>query len=299
MYLSFDIGGTFVKYAWMNKNGEIMSEGKFNTPYKTADNLVHKMVSIYEQSKTEIKGIAISCPGKIDVHTGIIYYGGALTYLHEKNIASMLSDQCRVPVSIENDGKCVALAELWKGAVKDHRHSIVLAFGTGVGGGIIINGELHRGANLEAGEQSYVMDRINYQTQEADFVGELASATRMVNRIAKLKGLEINDGIGVFKYIDVGDPEALVVFNSFCLNVAVQIMNLQYIIDPDIFALGGGISVQPAFLKGVKQAIKLIKEANPHHVANPKIVPCRFSGAANLYGALYNFLLQYETLELT
>src|SRR5690625_6050741 len=94
MYLSFDIGGTFVKYAWMNKNGEIMSEGKFNTPYKTADNLVHKMVSIYEQSKTEIKGIAISCPGKIDVqdrkstrlnssHVAISY---AVFCLKEKNV---------------------------------------------------------------------------------------------------------------------------------------------------------------------------------------------------------------------
>ena len=84
MYLSFDIGGTFIKYAWMNRDGEIKKEGKFNTPYRSPDYLVSRMVDIFKTSPFKVKGIAISCPGTIDVETGMIKYGGALTYLHEK-----------------------------------------------------------------------------------------------------------------------------------------------------------------------------------------------------------------------
>jgi len=299
MYLSFDIGGTFVKYAWMSSDGKIIKQGKFSTPYKTAEYLVNKMVEIFNVSPAKIKGIAICCPETIDINTGVIYYGGALTYLHEKNLVQMLSEQCRVPVSIENDGKCVALAELWKGAVKDYLHSVILTFGTGVGGGIVINGKLHRGAHLEAGEQSYVMESIDHASHKAKFIGTMCSASTMVNKIAAIKGLEKNDGIGVFKYIDAKDPDALEIFNIFCTNVAVQILNLQYIIDPDIFAIGGGVSVQPAFINGIKDAIERIKKANPHHVAKPYIVPCHFTSSANLYGALYNFLLQHGSIEIT
>ncbi|WP_440896910.1 ROK family protein [Amphibacillus sp. Q70] len=295
MYLGFDIGGTFVKYAWMRHSGEHVEQGKFQTPYNSAEYLVEKMADVYQHSTQDIKGIAISCPGTIDVETGMVYYGGALKYLHKKNIAQMLSDSCGVPVSIENDGKCVALAERWQGSVKDYRHSIVLTFGTGIGGGIIINGKLHRGANLEAGEQSYVMESFNHDNNHAEFAGPVCSASTMVNDIAKIKGLEANDGIGAFEYINAEDPEALAIFNHFCKNVAVQILNLQYIIDPEVFAIGGGISVQPALLKGINESIKVIKKANPIHMATPNIVICQFNSAANLYGALYHYLLQHES----
>lgn len=297
MYLGFDIGGTFVKYAWMMRSGEIIKQGKFKTPYETANSLIERMIEIYQQSTETVKGIAISCPGKIDIETGVVYYGGALTYLHKTNMIKQISERCGVPVSIENDGKCAALAEKWQGSVKDYQNSVILTLGTGVGGGIIINGNLHRGANLEAGEQSYVMTGFNHETNKADFVTPGCSASEMVNEIAKLKGLAENDGVGVFKYIDSEDSEALEIFNRFCKNVAVQILNLQYILDPEIFALGGGISVQPAFLKGVKEAIEVIKQANPHHVASPNIVTCHFTSAANLYGALYHYLIQHESYQ--
>lgn len=295
MYLVFDIGGTFVKYAMMTRSGEQIDEGKFRTPYQSAEDLVQQMSDVFMESAPNIKGIAISCPGTIDVDTGIVYYGGALKYLHRKNLVTMLTESCGVPVSIENDGKCAALAEQWQGSVKGYKHSVVLVFGTGVGGGLIIDGKLHRGANREAGEQSYVMDSYDHQANKALFVGESCSAAEMVNKIAKVKGLAENDGVSVFEYINNQDPEAVAIFERFCQHVAGQILNLQYIIDPEIFAIGGGISVQPVFLEGIKKAVETIKTANPHHIATPNIVTCHFRSAANLYGALYHFLLQHES----
>ncbi|MBM7543104.1 ROK family protein [Amphibacillus cookii] len=293
MYLVFDIGGTFIKYTTMKRSGEPIDEGKFSTPYQDVEALIEKMVALYQGFPNQIKGIAISCPGTVDVNQGIVYHGGALTYLDEQPLANKLQQRCNVPVSIENDGKCAALAEKWQGSVKDYQQSVVLVLGTGVGGGIIIDGKLHRGIHLEAGEQSYVMEHYDHETGKATFVGKTCSASRMVNEIAKHKGLEKNDGEGVFQYINNQDPEAVTIFKRFCKNVAVQILNLQYIIDPEIVAIGGGISVQPALLAGIKEAIEVIKADNPLHMASPHVVTCHFRSAANLYGALYHHLLQH------
>lgn len=293
MYLVFDIGGTFVKYTYMTLEGNEIEAGKFKTPYESTETLIDRMYDVY-QLQPMVQGIAISCPGTIDVDTGMVYHGGALTYLHEVNLEKRLEEKTGVHVSIENDAKCAALAELWQGSVKGHKNSVVLVIGTGLGGGVIINGALYRGAHLEAGEVSYVMTHVNPDTRQANFVAETISASKMVNAIAQLKGLDEDDGIGVFKYISNQDEEALAIFDQFCERLATQIFNLQYILDPEVFAIGGGISVQPVFLERLEQAMIRLKNANPKHVASPKLVTCHFRSAANLYGALYHHILKYS-----
>lgn len=294
MYIVFDIGGTFVKHALMSRDGRIIKEDKFPTPNTSTEELVDKMVEVFESSTDQVKGIAISCPGMIDVDTGIVYHGGSLTFLHKKNLSELLASRCGVSVSIENDGKCAALAELWLGSVKGYKNAAVLVLGTGMGGGLIIDGKLHRGNHLAAGEMSYIMDGFDAETNEATFVGISGSAARMVDKIVKAKNLKENDGEAAFSYIIDGDEQATSIFKNYCKNIAVQILNLQYVLDPDIFAIGGGISVQPILLDGIKQAIEAIKQANPSHVATPHVVTCKFRSAANLYGALHHYLLQHE-----
>lgn len=294
MYMVYDIGGTFVKYAYVDRTGEVEDSGKFETPYVDADVLINQMV-VVAKNYSDVQGLAISCPGTIDVQTGVVYHGGALTYLHEVNMKQRLSEALHLQVSIENDAKCAALAELWQGSVKNHLNSVVLVIGTGVGGGVIINGALYRGAHLEAGEQSYVMDRYDARTNKATFVGETCSASLTVKAIAEVVGLEAHDGEGVFRYLNEGHSEALQIFDRFCHHLAAQIINLQYVVDPEIFAIGGGISVQPLFIDRLRKAIADILTGNPHHVAQPKLTTCHFSSQANIYGALYQHLLEYQS----
>lgn len=80
---------------------------------------------------------------------------------------------------IENDGKCTALAELWQGSVKDTKNSIVLFLGSGVGGGIIIDGQLYRGFNFSAGEVSYVTHQFDPQTIQGKYVAFDSSAVKL------------------------------------------------------------------------------------------------------------------------
>jgi predicted NBD/HSP70 family sugar kinase len=292
MYLVIDIGGTFAKYALMDGEGHISAKGKRPTPKTNLTEFEKVIFSIIDQHDlSDVKGIAISCPGTIDVDTGTIYYGGALPFLHNVNLPKIIEERYGKKAFIENDGKCAALAELWLGSVKDAEDSVVLVLGSGVGGGIIIDKKLHRGVNLSAGEVSYVMDELDIKTKEATFFGLDGSAVRMVRRIAELKNLaDPTDGEKVFDYINQSDEEANAIFNEYCLYVASQILNLQYILDPNVFAIGGGISAQPILLERIQWAIAEIKKANPQHMANPKVVACKFQNDANLYGALYHFL---------
>lgn len=300
MYLVIDIGGTFVKYALMDAAGQITVKNKKPTPRTNLTDFEHLLFSIIEeQDLTNIKGIAISCPGTVDIETGIIYHGGSFPFLHEVNLAKTIQERYGKDVSIENDGKCAALAELWLGSVKGSKDAVVFVLGSGVGGGIIIDGKLHRGINLSAGEVSYVMDRIDPVTRKASFFGYDGSAVEMVRRIAEMKQLEDpTDGGAVFEFIIQMDKEAMEVFDEYCIFLAAQILNLQYILDPELFAIGGGISAQPILLERIKWAIDEVKKRNPMHMASPHVVACQFRNDANLYGALYHFFVSKEKMIL-
>ncbi|KQY94351.1 ROK family transcriptional regulator [Paenibacillus sp. Root52] len=298
MYLVIDIGGTFVKYALMDSGGEISYKDKSPVGKASLQEMLTGLYAIIDkQDLSDIKGIAISCPGTVDVSTGVIYHGGSFPFLHEVNLAQLIRDRYGKEVSIENDGKCAALAELWLGSVKHAQSSIVMVLGTAVGAGIIVDGKLMRGVNLSAGEVSYVMSHVNSITGEANFFGLDCSAVAMVQKIGEMKQLEDpSDGEAVFNMINAGDLEANQVFDEYCLMVAAQIMNLQYILDPELFAIGGGISAQPLLIERLQQAIEKIKRINPLHMAHPIITPCTFRSDANLYGALYNFFVEQEKM---
>ena len=291
MYLVIDIGGTFIKYALMDPAGTIIVKRQKPTPTTNLSVFKEVIFSIIEDHDLkELKGIAFSCPGTIDVNKGTIYHGGLLPFLHEVNLVKLVKERYGIDVAIENDAKCAALAELWLGSVKEARDSVVLVLGSGVGGGIIIDGKLHRGIHLSAGEVSYVMNEVNSQTRVGKFIGSECSAVQMVNRIAEVKKMkDPANGEAVFDFINGHDKETNAIFDEYCIQLGALILNLQYILDPEIIAIGGGISAQPVILERIEWAINELKKKNPIHNATPKVVTCKFRNDANLYGALYHF----------
>lgn len=106
MYMVFDIGGTFVKYAILDRSGNIFIQGKFPTPQQSLDELLLEMFSTIERyEEYEVKGISICCPGVVDSYQGVVYYGGCLTYLHEVNLKQKFIEKFKLPVSIETTAK--------------------------------------------------------------------------------------------------------------------------------------------------------------------------------------------------
>lgn len=113
-YLVFDAGGTFTKYALMDENAEILEKDKVPTPdyrTKTKEDYYAVLDGVVEKYRNRIEGIAISMPGMLDNKDGYCVTAGYLAYLAGSTVGTELSKRYGIPVSVENDGKCAALAE--------------------------------------------------------------------------------------------------------------------------------------------------------------------------------------------
>lgn len=319
MYLVFDVGGTYIKYAWMSGDGEILEKHKTPTPIKPEDNMetfLSVLVDVYRKYKQmgEVDGIAMSLPGQIDVENGIVYGGGALKYTHLAHLGEMLSERCdHVRVSMENDGKCAALAELWKGNAKDATNACVLIVGTGIGGGIIIDRKVHRGKRMLAGELSYCIENMNrkdidniFHIEEIKTLGETfdqmpflsasqQTAAALTYHASVKKGLSHGDVTGewIYQMVEQGDSELAEILEEMYFSIAKMCMNLYVTVDPDVILIGGGISAQPAFVEGIKKYVEKLKEITLVY-SEIKVDICKFRNDSNLLGALYNFKQMYQ-----
>ena len=130
-YLAFDVGGTSVKYAVVNEEGEVSSSNKFKTPdtlekmYQEIENVAHE----YQ----DIEGIALSMPRAVDSDGGIIYGSSAIDYIHGPNIKEDLKQRLNKDVEFENDANCAAIGEITTGAGDGLKDVIYITLGTGVG----------------------------------------------------------------------------------------------------------------------------------------------------------------------
>lgn len=117
-YLVFDIGGTFTKYALMDENAHMQKKGKVPTRQDDQEQFVGMLVDLFEK-ESPVDGIAISTAGFVEPESGIMHNAGSILCVHELPIVKELKGRCHVPVSVENDAKAAALAELWKGSLAD------------------------------------------------------------------------------------------------------------------------------------------------------------------------------------
>lgn len=288
-YLALDIGGSYVKYGIISDENQILERGKFKTPLNHKEEFLTETKKVYNKYMDQIKGIAISMPGRIDIYNGYAYSAGVLSYLENTNIVELFHEFTDLPVAVENDGKCAALAESWFGSLKDVNSGIALVFGTGVGGGIIIDGKLHHGHHNVGGEFSFILNSADKRNPEP--FGGTGSVMTLIRAVEKVEGLEKGSLTGeeVFNKINSGNEKVYKVLEEYCDNIAYHLYNLQHIFDPEIIAIGGGISEQKVFIECLNERVDLYIEERPYLLAKPTIVQTKFKNDANLLGALANF----------
>ena len=117
-YAVVDVGGTFIKYAVMTAEGEFLQKGKIPTETQDLNLFLESIANIYREAAAnqgDIAGVALSMPGFLDVETGYAYNGGGVRCVKEINLIEALRERIPVPVTMENDARCAALAELWHG----------------------------------------------------------------------------------------------------------------------------------------------------------------------------------------
>lgn len=294
-YAVVDVGGTFIKYAVMTAEGEFLQKGKIPTETQDLNLFLESIANIYREAAADqgdIAGVALSMPGFLDVETGYAYNGGGVRCVKEINLIEALRERIPVPVTMENDARCAALAELWHGNLAGCRNAAAVILGTGVGGGIIVNGEILRGKHFVAGELSYFMlEDMGVEFDEKTIAARAASARGLVSMVAEAKGIpeEELDGVKVFRMIDDGDAAVREILWKFAGNVARLICNIQIIIDPERVVVGGGISTQSLLIEMIRdQARNMMKLFSWTELPVPDIVPCKFFNDSNLIGALYS-----------
>lgn len=292
MYLVFDVGSTHSKYALMDGKAEILEKGKFDTVRTNREDFVKSLENIVEKYQDQISGIGLSMPGFIDSEKGFMINGGSLSYIKNWPIVDELSKRFGKKVTVENDARCAALAEYWQGNLEEYKNSVILVLGTGIGGAIMIDGKIYRGSDLVAGEFSFILENIMASRKVENSMCAIASVPKMVEKVAERLNLakEKANGEYIYSLAENGDEIALGEIRSYLSIIAFLIYNLNLVLNPEIFAIGGGISRQDLTHKILKEELEKIYESMGLDLRVPKVINCKFFNDANLIGALYKHI---------
>ena len=299
-YMVFDIGGTYIKYSVMNKAAEQLASGKAPTPEDGLESFLEKISDISNDFKTSfaIKGIALSSPGAVNIKTGFIGGASAIPYIHGVCMTNLIKERTGLPVTIENDANCAALAEGWIGAAKETDYYICIVIGTGIGGSIVMNHSILRGANLHGGEFGYmIMNDGTGLSGKSDLqsIWSLTASTRaLVAKVEAEKSLPTGTLTGeeVFRLAELKDVAAQESLAQFYKNLAIGAYNLQYTLDPEKILIGGGISKRKEVIEGINAELALLKDDTS--TLTIEVEACQFDNDANLIGALFHFLKVHE-----
>ena len=256
-----DIGGTTVKMGLFESDGNLLD--KWEIPTRTensgeailpdvAESIKAKM-SEKNIAKDDVAGVGIGAPGPIDsegvVHVAVNLGWGVFNV--SETLSGLLDGML---VKAGNDANVAALGEMWKGGGQGYINMVAVTLGTGVGGGIIINGEILSGAGGAAGE----IGHIHVEDDEADFCGcknqgcleQYASATGVV-RLAKRKLMGDEESIlrdgelsakAVFDAVKAGDKVAIWVAEQFGYYLGKGLSAIAAVVNPEAFVIGGGVS---------------------------------------------------------
>ncbi|UXY14296.1 ROK family protein [Chitiniphilus purpureus] len=286
--LAFDIGGTQIKYGLIDQAGEVLHAETVSTQAgQGGAALLERLVMLARPwvEKACPAGIALSTLGLVEpAHGTILAAAEAVPGYIGCSPKAALQQAFGLPVTVENDVNCVALAEGWRGAAQGASHYIAVAVGTGIGGGIVINGRLYRGHRAAAGEWGYM--RINGKLWEdhASMRGLVHAAQAATGRI----GL---DGRAIFAAYDAGDPAFTRLVADWLTLLATGIVNLIYAFNPERVVIGGGIAGRgERFLAELNASIDGILLPDFHGMS--RIVLASAGNHAGMIGAARNWLTE-------
>ena len=293
-YLVLDIGGSHIKYALMTEDA-ILQKGEVVTPLDNVEHLIETLVALIKRFEGQVKGLAMSVPGRINTQAGIMHTGGYLGYMHDYPLVAELSKYTPLKITIENDAKCAAKAELWKGSMKGIDTGLVVVLGSGIGGCVIINGKLHVGSTYAAGEISWLpINLINIGTEEPFMWAHLNGTMGLTDVYESKAGLPYHSisGRDFFEKVHANDPLALEILEQFAESFVLGIIGIQSVLDCERIAVGGGISAQDILIRKLQEHLDAFFERYHRNMPlrQPELVRCTFANDSNLFGALYHFL---------
>lgn len=307
-YVGIDLGGTNTKIGLLDEDGNILfstivkteSEQGFEKTIERLSNILKIQVSNLNISFNDVAGVGLGVPGPV-ANGRIVKFWANFPWPVNVDLAAEFEKHLGVPVKVDNDVNVITLGEMWKGGGRGYKNVLGLAVGTGIGGGVVVNGKLVSGKNGAGGEVGHIKVERDGKLCGCGQEGcweAYASATGLV-REAKSR-LTVNKNNLLYERTKDREVEAKDIFDAardgdeFSLNlvdyeaefIALGIGNLLNVLDTDVVVVGGGIALAGDILFD-KINEKLRKYAMLSTLEGLKIVQAELGNDAGIYGAAY------------
>jgi glucokinase len=301
-----DIGGTKIAIALETPSGERVATRRLPTQaeagaYAILENISRAVEEMLSENEVEIISIGVGSPAPLDVEKGLILSPSNLRDWDRFPIVSLLNERFKVPVTLDNDANVAALGEYIYGAGRGYRNIFYVTISTGIGGGIIINGEIYHGVANGAGELGHAVAQPGGVRCNCGSTGCLETicagvhiARRARERLAGGEPSLINEMISDASEITAktvveaarrGDRLALEIWNETCLFLAIGVANIFTLLAPEVVVVGGGIAAAGELLFApLREMIPRFVSMIPPEKIN--LVPAQLGAESGVCGAL-------------
>lgn len=284
-FLILDIGYNKIDYGIYRDSGQNYLRGNTSINFLSVEELTNTINKIYESYKkiVTLSGICISCTGIIDSKNGIIIEVHRLPFLNGFKIKESFESMYKLPVTVENNANCTALAEAWFGNARNHKDYIYLTMEYGVGGAIVKNKKIHHGSHLYAGEFGLMLFKSNISGQYERW-GDLVSLVYLVDRCKKILGINELSWEELYTNYNFGPIHDEI--NNYFKNIALGLYNFQFLYDPEVILLDSKLGILDEINKNILEIGKSFEFSNKI----PILKGCELTHDSRLIGALFNYL---------
>ena len=300
--IGVDLGGTNIVAARVDKAGRIVSRAQRPTAMpRSAEEIAADIVGcIREVAQGTPESVGIGTPGTVDRHTGVVGFANNLDF-YNTPLGEMVQKQVHVPVYVANDADAAALGEFYIGAGRGCQSMVAITLGTGVGSGIVLNGQLFGGVHNAGGELGHTVIQMGGEPCNCGRQGcweAYASAPALIRQTQR--AMEENpssllweaaptpaqvSGITVFEAVKRGDETAQAVLDFYVKVLAIGLGNVINTFDPEIVCLGGGVSgAGEVLMAPLQKAVQNQVYSRPGQ-ATTKLVLAKLGNDAGLIGA--------------
>jgi predicted NBD/HSP70 family sugar kinase len=288
-YLGIDVGGTTVKSAII-ENGKLDESSRL--VYKTIDDK-EKVIALLKKIIAEspnISAVGISFPGLI-INNGYLSTAGAIRSMYRFDLQAELAKDIDLPIYILNDANAAAVAEKDGGSAQGLIDYVLVAVGTGIGGGIIINGQLYTGQKGMAGEFGF-MSMDTYDEEKGEDLSlsfEGSTVTGLIRHYRLSSGERVADAREIFAKCEAGDKFAISAVDRFYTSLAQGILNIIVCIDPQKVIISGGITNRPQFIDELNAKLREMQKSRKRYrdLEIAPVVSAKYRADAGIIGAAY------------
>lgn len=256
-----DIGGTTVKMGLFQEDGTVLDKWEIKTKIENRGSAIlpdvaqsiSEKLSEHEIAKADVVGIGVGVPAPV-INNGVVKQTTNLNWEY-KDVRQELEELTGIKVKVGNDANVAALGEMWRGGGQGNQNMVMVTLGTGVGGGIIINGQILIGTNGAGGEIGHIVMEPNERERcgcgKTGCLEQYASATGIVRlarrKLEKFEGdtvlkAETVTAKDVFDAVKEGDKAAIEIAEEFGRYLGHGLATVSALVDPSIYVIGGGVS---------------------------------------------------------